>query len=81
MDNTACKGEGCPVKERCKRFSAEPGMMQSYFVDTPGRYELYENSPTVKQRQYDKVWRCDMFWGEQQDTIMEVLKKAVGGNE
>ena len=77
MDITMCKGEGCPVKEKCKRFIAEPGMMQSYFVGIPGKYDRYENSPTISRKQYDMVWRCDMFWGEEQEGIMSILKDII----
>lgn len=75
MDITMCKGDGCPVKERCKRFNAEPGMMQSYFVDTPGKWEEV-------QRKYGRkiLWNCDMFWGEQQDQILQTLENIVRGD-
>ena len=35
MDITKCKGDGCPVKERCYRFTAKADVYQSYFVDVP----------------------------------------------
>ena len=35
MDITKCKGDGCPVKERCYRFTAKADVYQSYFVDIP----------------------------------------------
>lgn len=76
MDITMCKGEGCPIKSVCKRFNAEPGMMQSWFVETPGKYDIYESSDTVLHKEYQKVWRCDMYWGEQQDNIMDILQVA-----
>ena len=80
MDITMCKGQGCPVRENCKRFNAEPGMMQSYFVEIPGDYkEVIKTFPDPKHNTRTKVWECDMFWGEQQDAIMDVLQKAVGG--
>ena len=31
-----CKGEGCPLKEQCLRYTAKPGKhMQSYFTEVP----------------------------------------------
>jgi len=74
-DITMCKGEGCPVADTCKRFNATPGMMQSYFTETPGQY-----SYTVLGEIFvEEKWVCDMYWGERQDAIMDVLQKAVGG--
>jgi hypothetical protein len=35
MDITKCKGDGCPVKERCYRFTAKADVYQSYFADIP----------------------------------------------
>ena len=35
-DITMCKGDGCPHKETCYRFTAEPSEFhQSYFVKSP----------------------------------------------
>lgn len=34
-DITKCSGQGCPVKENCKRFTAIESMKQSYFVNPP----------------------------------------------
>ena len=72
MDITMCKGERCPVRERCKRFNAEPGMMQSYFTETPGKWE-------EKEGKYGRkiLWKCDMIWGEEQDNIMNTLKNIM----
>lgn len=35
MDITKCKGEDCPIKENCKRFTAKESLMQSYFIESP----------------------------------------------
>jgi len=32
-DITMCKGAGCPVRENCYRYKAEPSEYQSYFVE------------------------------------------------
>lgn len=36
IDICMCKGEGCPMKEKCLRFTAAPDEnWQSYFVESP----------------------------------------------
>jgi hypothetical protein len=34
-DITKCKGEGCPIKESCYRFTTEASERQSYFSTPP----------------------------------------------
>jgi hypothetical protein len=34
-DITKCKGEGCPIKESCYRFTASSSEYQSYFFTPP----------------------------------------------
>ena len=34
-DITMCKGEQCPMKERCYRFTATPSNYQSWFAEVP----------------------------------------------
>ena len=36
-DITKCKGDGCPVKEHCIRYTAKASNYQSYFIKTPYR--------------------------------------------
>lgn len=69
-----CKGDGCPVRDKCKRFNAEPGMMQPYFTEIPGEWKDETDIDIKKSR----LWKCDMFWGDSQDNIFNVLKKATG---
>jgi len=43
-DITKCNGINCPVKESCKRFTAESGFRQSWFTESPikdGKCEMY----------------------------------------
>jgi len=43
-DITKCNGVNCPVKESCKRFTAESGVWQSWFAESPikdGKCEMY----------------------------------------
>lgn len=34
-DITKCDGKGCDLKEKCYRFTANDGFVQSYFVNPP----------------------------------------------
>jgi len=49
-DITMCKGEGCPMRNNCYRYKAEPSMMQTYFLQTP------KDGPP-----YNGV--CKYYWG------------------
>jgi len=43
-DITKCNGINCPVKESCKRFTAESGFRQSWFTESlikDGKCEMY----------------------------------------
>jgi hypothetical protein len=47
-DITMCHGEGCPLKEKCKRHTIKPDeYWQAYFTETP-----YEND------------ECDYYWAD-----------------
>ena len=45
-DITMCKGEDCTQSYKCYRYTAEPSMMQSYFLESPNK----------------KVNECEYFW-------------------
>lgn len=46
-DISMCKGDGCPIKQDCYRFTARPSeFYQSYFAVVP----------------YDKKTGCDHYW-------------------
>lgn len=65
-DITMCKGEGCPAKEQCKRFTATPNEhWQSYFTESP----IKEDGT------------CIMFWGDRQTSILDYLTDIVNGKE
>ena len=57
-DITMCSGKNCPLKRNCKRFTATPGMWQSYFSEPPYDWER-------------KI--CKMFWNEHTDEIYNQL--------
>jgi hypothetical protein len=51
-DITMCSGKDCPLKRNCKRFTATPGMWQSYFSVLPYNF---------------KTKICEMFWNTNTD--------------
>lgn len=63
-DITKCSGEGCPVKEKCYRFTAVPGIVQSMFRKPP--FEIKHGKFT-----------CTMYWGESADLLFEQLKSIM----
>jgi len=68
-DITLCHGFECPVKEKCKRFTAKSSEhWQAYFLDPP--YAVTDN-----------VFKCDMFWGENAEAIMQQLMGIVTGKD
>ena len=65
-DITKCHGFDCPVKEKCKRYTAKSSeLWQAYFLETP--YEKTDNS-----------FRCDMYWGEDAEAIWRDLNDVMG---
>jgi len=34
-DIDKCRGDGCPIKEKCYRYTAEDGTYQNYFTKAP----------------------------------------------
>lgn len=69
-DITKCSGINCPVKDQCYRHTAPDSERQSWFVDIPGKYI------EINGKQY---WECNLFWGEQQDAIMDTLNTIFNG--
>jgi hypothetical protein len=68
-DITLCHGFECPIKEKCKRFTAKPSEhWQAYFLNPP--YTIT-----------DKVFECNMFWGENAEAIMKQLMGIVTGKD
>jgi hypothetical protein len=46
-DIAMCKGDNCPMKEDCYRYTAKPNSYQSYFTSIP----------------FDAMYReCEHFW-------------------
>lgn len=70
MDITKCFGQDCPIKEKCYRFTAESEpLYQSYFVETPGKW----SSNAEFEPDSELYWYCEMFWGEKNNQVMDVL--------
>lgn len=63
-----CKADGCILSLKCKRYTANSSWMQSYFTDSPYRVINGET-------------KCEMFWGETQDSIMNQLKDITNGED
>ena len=43
-DITKCNGRNCPVKQKCKRYTAKESFLQSYFSESPikdGKCDMY----------------------------------------
>lgn len=58
-DITKCKGEGCPIREDCYRFTHfTQDEWEYYFLETP-----YING------------NCEMYHGKNQESIFSQLKK------
>ena len=68
-DITMCPGTDCPVKNKCHRFTATANEWgQSYFMNVPGK--------TV-----DGKFTCDMYWGENSESIWNHLKDITNGKD
>lgn len=66
-DITACSGEGCSIRESCHRYTNPRGEYQSFFTTVPGK-------------QVGSKWKCDMYWGNFQESIHQHLKEISNGN-
>lgn len=62
-DITKCKGDGCPLKESCYRFTA---------LDSPHAQWIFGGVP------YDAETKsCEQYWGKTQESILEQLNEIV----
>jgi hypothetical protein len=57
-DITMCSGKDCPLKVGCYRFNAKKSEFRQSFFVDP---------PI-------KMGKCDMFWGERSQSIINQLK-------
>jgi hypothetical protein len=64
-DMTKCNGDNCLIKDKCRRFTTPTvEEYQSWFLKPP--FTIVKN-----------IFKCDMFWGDNADMIMEQLKSIV----
>jgi hypothetical protein len=67
-DITKCEGTDCPIKASCVRYTTPPDeYRQAYFATPPWRKD--ENGE----------WKCEMYWGPAQESIMKQLNDIVNG--
>jgi len=63
-DITKCTGKDCKSKESCYRYMAkESEFRQAYFAESP----------------INKDGFCDMYWGKEQDYILNDLNNITNG--
>jgi hypothetical protein len=62
--DTLCNGNNCPIKEQCKRYTLPADATNQWY---------FTELPI-------KDGKCDMFWGDKADDIMEQLK-TITNNE
>jgi excinuclease UvrABC ATPase subunit len=60
-DITKCTGEGCNLSDICYRFTAKSNEYR----------QAYFEYPPIKDG------KCEMFWGDGSQEIMDQLKKIV----
>lgn len=64
-DITMCKGVGCPVKEKCYRHTAPESELWQSW---------FADSPI-------EDGKCDMYWGDNAESVWNQLKDITNGNE
>jgi hypothetical protein len=60
-DITMCPGTNCPQKEKCYRFTAKPSEYMQSY---------FMKAPI-------KDGKCDMYWGENAESIWNQLKEIM----
>lgn len=66
MDITMCKGDNCPLKDQCFRYTAKPSEYQSYFVNTP--YKIKNNE-----------FKCNYLWTDNNQRVLNQLESILRG--
>jgi hypothetical protein len=64
-DITMCEGTHCPIKENCYRYTAKPNEYRQSYFVTPPY----------------KDGKCEHYWGEAQESILQQLTDIVNGNK
>lgn len=61
-----CKGDNCPLKDQCFRYTAKPSEYQSYFVNTP--YKIKSNK-----------FKCEYLWADNNQAIIDNINSILNG--
>lgn len=78
-DITKCTGDHCPMKDKCYRHTASNSEWQSWFTTPPGKWAWERTTHTDGTIFDQRIFKCDMYWGEQQDVIMDTLNTIFNG--
>jgi len=65
-DITMCKGDNCPLKDQCFRYTAKPSEYQSYLPKEP--YTLEKNE-----------FKCNMLWTKNNQSVLDQLNSILNG--
>lgn len=60
-----CKGDNCPIKEECYRYTAKADEL----------YQAYFSEPPIEDS------KCEMYWGKQSTSIWNQLKDITKENK
>ena len=66
MDIDKCKGVGCIVKEKCKRYTSQASINQ-WYIEEPFKIDK-------------GLFTCEMYYGEPSDLLLEQLKSIMNGS-
>ena len=69
-----CTGIDCPIKGTCRRFNGKSGANYPHFAEIPGNWDRSTVDPDGNPI---AIFRCDMHWGEYEDSILEQLKNIM----
>ena len=61
---------GCPVRDKCYRYTAFDSGKRQYWMETPGYYIEKEGK---------ELFTCNMYWGNSTDAMYNQLKDIVNG--
>ena len=71
-DITTCKGDTCPMRNHCYRYTAEESDLQSYFLEPPFKSTLmiYENDKSLGVM----TFACAYFWNNVEYVNIKTVK-------
>jgi hypothetical protein len=68
-DITKCYGRECPIKPTCYRYTAPSSEYRQAFIEPP--FEITEDGQIL----------CNMYWGDEQQNLMNHLISITQGKE